>query len=87
MELPEPIARFVDRARQTAERVGMAVQRVVLNVLLTLLYLVGVGLTKLMAMVAARPMLRLYDGPDGAPSYWKDAEGYGPDRDALHKQF
>lgn len=87
MELPAPVARVVDRVQRVAERLGMALQKVVLNVLLTLIYVVGVGLTRLMAMVVARPLLRLYEGPTDAPSYWKDAEGYTPDREGLHKQF
>jgi hypothetical protein len=37
--------------------------------------------------VFARRYLRLYDAPPEEGSYWKDAEGYGPDRDRLLRQF
>ena len=87
MDLPLPVARFVDRVQRLSERVGMALQKSVLNVLLTLIYVVGVGLTRLFAMAFARSHLTLYEGPSAAPSYWKDAVGYTPDREGLHKQF
>ncbi len=87
MDLPAPVARFVDRVQRVSERIGIALQKAVLTVLLTVIYVVGVGLTRLLAMVFARSHLTLYEGPSKAPTYWKDAQGYTPDRVGLHKQF
>ncbi|MSP56297.1 MAG: hypothetical protein EXR69_11950 [Myxococcales bacterium] len=87
IELPRPVLRLVERIQMWSERVGIAIQRVVLTVMLTLIYTIGVGLTRLYARMVSRQHLGLYEGPNAAATYWKDAEGYTPDREQLHKQF
>lgn len=54
------------------------VQGGVLAASLFFLYFVGVGLTWILVHLFQRQVLQR--DPPGLPSYWKPAEGYGPDR-------
>ena len=86
MDLPAPIARLGDRIYQLSARVGTAVQSAVLTVLLFNLYMVGMGFTRLFAVVFGRKYLALYDSKP-ADTYWQDAEGYTVDRVQLEKEY
>ena len=86
MELPAPIARLGDRIYRTSARVGIAVQSTVLHVLLWTLYVFGMGLTRLFAVVFGRRYLALYDSVP-AESYWADAEGYSIERERLEREY
>ena len=61
-------------------------QGVVVTVLLCLLYVFGLGLTRLFASMFFRSHLEMLDGPS-RDSYWRDAEGYTFDPDQLLTQF
>ncbi len=85
--LPQPVVRAFERVRDGARWFGRGVQRVVVTVLLFLLYVLGIGMTRALTAVAARPYLKLYTlGPE-QDSYWIDAEGYELDERRLHGQF
>ena len=86
MDLPAPIARLGDRIYQLSARVGTAVQSTVLTVLLFSLYVLGMGVTRLVAAVFARKYLALY-ASEPADSYWQAAEGYSVDRARLEKEY
>lgn|GEM_PF-3379702 len=86
MDLPAPIARLGDRIYRVSARVGIAVQDAVLKVLLVNLYVLGMGLTRVFAVVFGRRYLRLYDSTP-AETYWRDAEGYHADRTSLEKEY
>ncbi len=85
--LPEPVIRGLERARDGARWLGRGVQRVVVTVLLFLLYVLGIGATRLLVSVAARPFLKLYAMGPPRDSYWVEAEGYELDERRLHGQF
>lgn len=86
MELPAPIVRLGDRIYRTSARVGIAVQGAVLHGLLWTLYVFGMGLTRLFAVVFGRRYLSLYDSV-AAESYWADAEGYSVERERLEREY
>lgn len=66
--------------------VGRAFQSVIVGAGLVFVYLFGVGLTKLSALLFAREKLKMYDLLPEGESYWREAEGYAADRAALMKQ-
>ena len=67
-------------------QLGRGTQGVVVTVLLTLLYVFGLGMTWALAKVFFRSHLRTLGGPV-QESYWQDAEGYTSDPDQLLTQF
>ncbi len=77
----------LQRFRYRSEQLGLAVQGVVVKVLLTLLYVFGIGTTWLLAQVFARTILKLYKPDPDAPTMWLDAEDYDPDPKKLSAQF
>jgi hypothetical protein len=64
----------------------MAVQQGVLWFLLVNLYIFGLGLTRITAVVFGRRYLTLYSS-EPADTYWQDAEGYTADRDRLEAEY
>jgi hypothetical protein len=60
------------------------VQKVLLVVLLSLLYVVGIGLTLALAVLFDRRLLGRT--LKGAPSFWIETEGYQADRAGLLRQ-
>ncbi len=85
--VPAPLQRGFERFRIGSRRVGRAVQTGVVTVLLFFVYLVGAGLTRLMARRFSRRFLTMNDLGPAAQSYWQDATGYEQDRDKLLTQF
>lgn len=83
MDLPAPVLRL----QEALSRVGRALQRVVLTALLAVVYLVGVGLTRLLAPIVARRALDLFRAPDPDASMWREAEGYTAERARLKRQY
>ena len=61
-----------------------AVQKVLLVVLLSLLYVVGMGMTVALAALFDRRLLGRT--AKDAPSFWVEADGYEADRAALLRQ-
>ena len=61
-----------------------AVQKVVLTVSLFVVYFLGVGLTRLLAMAFDRRLVR--GTPVGRDTYWLDARGYDPDPGQAARQ-
>lgn len=68
-------------------RFGRAVQRWIVTVLLLVLYIVGMGLTKLLCVLFFRDHLKMYRTDRSAQSFWKDVEPYTPDAETLRRQF
>lgn len=66
---------------------GRALQSAAVAVGLFFLYLVGVGLTRLMMSVFFRRHLQLYKNDPQLESYWKTAENYEADEARLLKQI
>jgi len=85
--LRDSLIRFGERFRLASQRLGQRVQQVVVTTLLFFVYLVGVGATRLAAVVFARRFLKLYTADSTLESYWIEAEGYNPDPDNLLKQI
>ncbi len=75
-----------ERFRDRSQALGQGVQQVVVTVLLVLVYLVGLGVTRVLATVFYRKGLQRFVAGD-QPSYWVDAEGYESDPTRLLKQF
>lgn len=82
----ESVKRVFERLKWRLKRTGEAVQSAAVKVLLVFLYVIGFGITKLVALVFARRYLELYDQGPSRDSYWKKAEGYEPDGKDLLKQ-
>jgi len=76
-----------ERFKLQSQRLGRAVQQVVVTVLLFLLYTIGFGITRVSASVFGRRHLKLYDSPLKEDSYWRDAEGYEPEMEQLLRQY
>jgi hypothetical protein len=74
--------RFVFRSHQ----LGRGVQRVVVVVMLTLVYVFGMGATRLLAGLFYKQGLCLF-APVSGTSSWIDAEGYEPEPVKLFRQF
>ena len=87
IELPAPVQRAVDSVRRTTDRIIHFLQPIVVTVLLFFVYVVGIGLTRLVCAIAYRHVLRIDEAVETNGSFWRNAEGYGPDRDRLHKQL
>lgn len=78
------------RVLRTLKKASWAIVRVVqaflIPVCLTLVYVIGLGLTWLFALVfAPRKGLGLFAGDSS--TYWKKAEGYSPDTETCSKPF
>jgi hypothetical protein len=86
VDLPAPLARLGDRIYDLSVRLGTSVQSAVLTVLLFSLYVLGMGLTRMFAVVFGRRFLSLYDSTP-AESYWQPAEGYTVERSQLEKEY
>jgi len=79
--------RAFERFKDGSIRFGLGTQRVLVTILLTILYAVGIGATKFISVLFFRKHLRLYKTDKSADSFWKDAEGYSADVEALKRQF
>jgi hypothetical protein len=80
----ETIARIFGKLRDATKVVIRLAQRVVMAVSLFLVYFFAVGLTKALALVFQRHLVR-WD-PPGQDSYWVTAQGYDPDPErSLHQ--
>ena len=79
--------RAFERFKAGSIRFGLAVQRVAVTILLTLLYIFGIGATKVLSVLFFRKHLGLYKTDKSAESFWKDAEGCDPDLESLKRQF
>lgn len=77
----------LERAWAATERVTAVVQPVVVRFLLVIVYVVGVGLTRLFAAVFARRQIAVDEAVETNGSFWRDAEGYEPDPVRLRKQL
>lgn len=86
MNLPPALVRTGERIRFYSAKLGIAVQNIVLTVLLFNVYLFGLGMTKLVAMVGFRKYLQLYNTP-AADSYWIEAKGYSTDPERLKAEY
>lgn len=86
MDLPPAVLLAFERFKWRSRQLGRGVQRVVVTVLLCLLYIFGLGLTRLVASMFFRSHLKMLDGP-AQDSYWWDVEGYTSDPDQLLTQF
>ncbi|MBM4390936.1 MAG: hypothetical protein FJ090_07415 [Deltaproteobacteria bacterium] len=86
MQLPAPVERFFERAQEVTARVIAAVQPVVVSVFLFVIYVVGVGLTKLGCMLFRRDVLHLDQAVETDGSFWRPAQGYELDPQRLRKQ-
>lgn len=85
--LPAPLERAFARVQEVTARVIAFCQPIVVSVLLFLIYVFGVGATRLWCMVAHRRALQLGAVAAVDGSYWQKAEGYSPDLERLHKQI
>ncbi|MAE71444.1 MAG: hypothetical protein CME06_13375 [Gemmatimonadetes bacterium] len=77
--------RYWDRFKWWSRRLGRSIQAVVITVLLALVYVIGLGLTRLGAELFSRRYLKLYSMDRSKGSLWVDAEGYEANR--LDRQF
>ncbi len=84
--LPAPIERLFERAQDLTARAIAAVQPVVVSALLFVIYVVGVGLTKLVCALFWRDALRIDQAVETDGSFWRPARGYELDRERLRKQ-
>lgn len=85
--VPQPIQHVFERFVFRAQQLGRAVQHVVVTALLFVLYVFGVGATRLLVALAARRYLRMYTTGPVQDSYWLEAEGYELDPERLHGQI
>jgi hypothetical protein len=85
--VPQPIQRALERVLSRARQLGRAAQTVVVTVLLFVLYVLGVGLTRLLVAVFARRYLDMYTTGPAQDSYWIDAPDYELDPERLHGQI
>ena len=85
--LPAPIDRFFERVQDLTARLIAFLQPIVVAVLLFLVYIVGVGLTRLVCALFYRHALAVDQALETEGSFWREAEGYGPDPVRLHKQI
>jgi len=74
--------RFID---ERARALGRRVQTAVVYVSLFFIYLIGIGLTKLLVLFFFRKYLEMFR-PHKKESYWIDARGYNADEVKLSKQ-
>jgi hypothetical protein len=80
----DTLAALFRRLRALTLVVIRVVQRVVMAVSLFFVYFLGIGASRLLAMVF-QPRLTRWDPPD-QDSYWIEAEGYDPDPErSLHQ--
>jgi len=86
MRIPDAVQRAWERFRFRSRKVGAAVQTVVVTVLLFFVYVLGLGLTRLVASVFARRHLAPFGPGDARESYWLPAEGYDASETNLGKQ-
>lgn len=81
----EALKRFAARAWAVSARVGGWIQRVLVVIALVGVYLVGVGLSRLLMALFARRRLALFS--TDTPAGWLPAEGYGVGPDELRNQY
>jgi hypothetical protein len=86
-ELPAPLQRVVDRVRRATDRVISFLQPIVVSVLLFFVYVIGIGLTRLVCAIGHRHVLKIDEAVESNGSFWRDAQGYEPDPVRLHKQL
>lgn len=85
--MPPWLERVVERVQEGTARLVAFLQPIVVTVLLAVVYVVGVGLTRLVCEVFHRHALRVDQALETNGSFWREAEGYGPDPVRLHKQI
>lgn len=85
--LPAPVERALERVQDWTARLIAFLQPIVVAVLLFVVYVLGVGLTRLGCVLFFRRVLKLDAAVESDGSFWRDAEGYEPDPVRLHKQF
>ena len=85
--LPQPVVQAAQTSWYRARWLGRGVQRVVVTVLLVVLYVLGIGATRLLVTVAARRFLGLYAMGPEQDSYWVNARSHELDERYLHGQF
>lgn len=85
--LPAPLERALARVQDWTARLIAFLQPIVVSILLLFVYVVGVGMTRLVCALFYRGALKLDRAADSEGSYWREAEGYGPDPIRLHKQI
>lgn len=68
--------RFKAKYKLFIDRYVRFVQRILVTVLLTLIYVFGLGLITLLIRIFKPSMLRLEKGDD-ASTFWHDAKAYG----------
>jgi hypothetical protein len=84
--VPLPVREFFQRVHSRMARVGERLQSRVVWAGLVVIYLFGVGFTRLIASVFYRRHLTLYKTSD-SPSAWKVPVGYSAERERLIKQI
>lgn len=65
--------------------IGTRIQTAVVFVALLFIYIVGIGLTKLLVVLFFRKHLQMFR-PKAKDSYWMEARGYNSDEGSLSKQ-
>lgn len=75
---------MLDRLRRILQAVIGAAQKVVLTVALFFVYYIGIGLTRLLALVTRSHAIAHL--PADAPSFWEDAARYDVDPVASTRQ-
>jgi hypothetical protein len=74
----------MDRIRAVIQKIIVAVQAVMMPVLLTIVYVIVLGATVILAALFGRRLLGT--GPANASSFWRDAEGYDEGLDDARRQ-
>lgn len=85
--LPAPLERAFARVQDLTARFIAWLQPIVVSVLLVFVYVVGLGVTWLWCSLFRRDRLRVAAAVETDGSFWRDAEGYDPDPNRLHKQI
>ncbi len=85
--MPAWLERAIGRVQEWTARLIAFLQPIVVSVLLFIVYLLGVGLTRLGCMLFARRVLAIDQATEANGSFWRDVEGYDPDPVRLHKQM
>ncbi len=73
------------KLKRAMEVLIVVVQRIVITICLTLVYLVGLGLARAAATVLSRRSLA-DSAPAGASTYWLPAEDYREDPEQARRQ-
>lgn len=63
-----------DRIKWQTRRLGIFVQNVVVTILLSVLYILGFGITKLVILIFDRKQFRFFKKNKNADTYWSDSK-------------